>query len=94
MNCVPWDEKWKRAAFDKIENGMIKTGRDFHAFNPLKNWVLKKALEMLEPYVVKVTCTVLREACRLVTVLWVGNSPRLHDYLRKHGTLDAVKKYI
>lgn len=79
MNCTPWDEKWKRAAFDKIENGMIKSELDLHALNLLKNRVLKKALEMLEPYVVKVTFTVLRGACRLVTVLWAGNSPRLPD---------------
>jgi predicted O-linked N-acetylglucosamine transferase (SPINDLY family) len=47
VNSAPWDEKWKRAAFDKIENGMIKTGREFHAFNLLKNRVLKKALETM-----------------------------------------------
>jgi len=47
VNCAPWDEKWKRAAFDKIENGMIKTGREFLALNLLKNRVLKKALECL-----------------------------------------------
>jgi len=58
VNCAPWDENGKKAAFDKIENGMIKSERDHHVLNLLKNRVLKKALEMLEPYVVKVTCTV------------------------------------
>jgi hypothetical protein len=43
VNCAPWDEKWKRAAFDKIENGMMKSELDLHALNLLKNRVLKKA---------------------------------------------------
>ena len=61
--------------------------------NLLKNRVLKKALEMLEPYVVKVTCTVLRGACRLVKVLWAGNSPRLPDYTHNSVSLGDVTKY-
>ncbi|CAN2044612.1 hypothetical protein GMMP1_1410012 [Candidatus Magnetomoraceae bacterium gMMP-1] len=37
------------------------------------------AFERLEPLVWKLTCSVLRGACGLVTVLWAGNSPRLPD---------------
>ncbi|ETR68387.1 MAG: hypothetical protein OMM_10581 [Candidatus Magnetoglobus multicellularis str. Araruama] len=77
----------------RLKNGMMKSELDLHALNLLKNRVLKKALEMLEPYVVKVTCTVLRGACRLVTVLWAGNSPRLPDYTPSSERLDYVTKY-
>ncbi len=44
--------------------------------------VSPKALERLEPYMMKVTRTVLRRACELVTVLWGGNTPRLSDYAK------------
>ncbi|CAN2041678.1 hypothetical protein GMMP15_560081 [Candidatus Magnetomoraceae bacterium gMMP-15] len=37
------------------------------------------AFERLEPLVWKLTCSVLRGACGLVTVLRAGNSPRLPD---------------
>lgn len=49
----------------------------------IQNRVSPKTLERLEPYVVKVTSTVLRGACELVTVLWGGNTPCLPDYASK-----------
>jgi hypothetical protein len=42
-------------------------------------WVLQSTLFRLEPYVWKLTSTVLREACNLVTCFWGGNAPRLLD---------------
>ena len=41
--------------------------------------VSRDALLRLEPYDAKVSRTVLRGACGLVTVLWAGNGPRLPD---------------
>jgi hypothetical protein len=40
-------------------------------------WVSQDALFRLEPYVGKLTCTVLRGTCSLVTGFWGGNAPRL-----------------
>ena len=56
--------------------------RDHNLIDSWKAGYFQKALEMLEPYVGKLTCTVLRGACRLVTVLWAGNSPRLPPLTR------------
>jgi hypothetical protein len=39
----------------------------------------KGGFEGLEPYDWKLSCTVLRGACGLVTVLRAGNGPRLPD---------------
>jgi hypothetical protein len=39
--------------------------------------------EGLEPYDWKLSCTVLRGACGLVTVLRAGNGPRLPDRLSR-----------
>jgi len=66
--------------------------RDHNLIDSWKAGYFQKALEMLEPYVGKLTCTVLRGACRLVTVLWAGNSPLLTRHTPNFVRLDRVTK--
>ena len=47
----------------------------------------RDALFGLEPSVWKLTWSVLRGACGLVTVLWGGNAPRLPDSLINPDTV-------
>ncbi len=57
------------------------------------NRVLQKALERLEPYVGKLTSTVLRGARELVTVLWDGNNPRLLDCMQAKADIKKLAKF-
>ncbi len=64
-------------------------GKSIAESGRLRSRVSQKALERLEPYVGKLTSTVLRGARELVTVLWDGNIPRLPDYESSKATTRA-----
>jgi hypothetical protein len=36
VNCAPWDEKWKRAAFDKIEVNKLRASLSLHSKREMK----------------------------------------------------------